>query len=143
MTTKERILALRDNVNLKIGREIHIAAGITIGDLFDAYTSQTERLVAALESHPEDSEGAIEGYVRLQNEVAEIIGDIGDEKSRPIRIVIDGGLVQGITNIPAGIVIEVLDYDVEGADRTHPNMAKDQDDKWMFQNIWTSHGKSK
>jgi len=38
---------------------------------------------------------------------------------KTIYVTMDGGLVQNVTNIPAGIEVVVIDYDVEGeeADR--------------------------
>jgi hypothetical protein len=38
--------------------------------------------------------------------------------TEPHKVIIDveGGIIQSIKNIPPGIIIEVRDYDVEGAD---------------------------
>ena len=35
---------------------------------------------------------------------------------KTIYVTVDGGLVQNVTNIPPGIEVVVIDYDVEGAD---------------------------
>lgn len=61
----------------------------------------------------------------------------------PIHIVMDGGLIQDIQYIPAGVTVEVFDYDVEGQDDTHPNMTKDGAGERVFVNIWTNGGKTK
>ena len=38
--------------------------------------------------------------------------------SAPIIITVQGGVVQSVENIPAGIVVEVRDFDTEGCDST-------------------------
>jgi hypothetical protein len=55
----------------------------------------------------------------------------------PIVIVMDGGLIQEIANIPPGVVIEVRDFDVEGTtDETHITAEGDE----YTATIWTHEG---
>jgi len=62
---------------------------------------------------------------------------------KPIRIVMDGGLISEVHNIPPGMTVEVYDYDVEGQDITHPNMTKDEKGKRVFVNLWGQGGQLK
>lgn len=58
---------------------------------------------------------------------------------KPIRIILDGGLIQEIRNMPDGLAIEVYDYDVARND-DHPNIRNDEQGKRAFVNIWTKEG---
>ena len=36
--------------------------------------------------------------------------------NKPIVIQVEGGLVQAVMNVPEGVVVQVVDFDVEGVD---------------------------
>jgi hypothetical protein len=63
--------------------------------------------------------------------------------TEPIRIILEGGLIQEIRNIPDGVTIEVFDYDVEGSGRDHPNVIKDEQGEYVFHNIYDRSGQIK
>jgi hypothetical protein len=100
---KDRILALANNVNFKFGRDVVIADGIRIGDLFDSYRATVS--------------------------------------TKPVRIIMDGGLIEEVQNVPVGLTIEVYDYDLSDSD--HPNVIKDEEGTLVFHNIYTSEGQVK
>ena len=51
-----------------------------------------------------------------------------------IIIIVEGGLIQDISNIPHDIEIEVRDYDTDGADEE--NTKKDSDGDEYLIGIW-------
>ena len=55
----------------------------------------------------DDASGAIAFAENIRAALAE---------SNRIRIIVSGGLIQEVQNIPAGVVVEVWDYDVERDD---------------------------
>ncbi len=42
--------------------------------------------------------------------------ELAKAKYMEIRVYVAGGVVQGVTNIPAGVTVKVYDYDTDGAD---------------------------
>jgi len=36
--------------------------------------------------------------------------------NKPIVIQVEGGVVQAVMNVPEGVVVQIVDFDVEGAD---------------------------
>jgi len=46
-----------------------------------------------------------------------LVGKIIKSKKREIFVILEGGLVQEIVNLPPNINVTVLDYDTEGADK--------------------------
>jgi hypothetical protein len=68
---------------------------------------------------------------------------LAQEESGPtvkhaIRILMDGGLIQAVHNVPDDVVLEVYDYDIEGQDLGHPNMKQDEAGHPVFINRWTA-----
>ena len=63
------------------------------------------------------------------------------KNQKSVRIIMDGGLIQEVRNIPQGIEIEVFDYDCSAQGDDHPNMTKDEQGKPVFVNYWPDHGK--
>lgn len=53
---------------------------------------------------------------------------------KPIRITMEGGLIQYIDNIPAGTKIEVWDFDTEGMDIE--DMKKNEAGEEYFLTVW-------
>ena len=43
-------------------------------------------------------------------------GDMDANAKHIIQIVVQGGLVQDVRNVPPGIEVQVIDYDIEGAE---------------------------
>jgi hypothetical protein len=56
-------------------------------------------------------------------------------KPKPIRIVLDGGIIQDVLNLPSGFLIEVYDYSVDGTP-PHPNLKRDEKGKPVWINTW-------
>lgn len=54
---------------------------------------------------------------------------------KPIIIILDGGVVQDILNVPCGMIVEVHDYDCEGTDET---VTKDADGRAMIVGRFTT-----
>jgi hypothetical protein len=46
----------------------------------------------------------------------------------PIRVIVSGGLVQDVLDIPVGMLVQVIDYDVEGVDIDSLNKDADGED---------------
>ncbi len=55
--------------------------------------------------------------------------------NQEILIVMEGGLIQEVYDIPAGVVIRVKDYDVEGCDRQR--LKQDPDGELFYESVWT------
>ncbi len=56
-------------------------------------------------------------------------------KIKEIKVIVSGGLVQDIQDIPEGIRVKVLDYDSDGIDESHP-CTKKIDGEWAFVGVW-------
>jgi len=59
----------------------------------------------------------------------------GPSASKPTRIVMEGGLIQEVLNMPPGLILEVFDYDTD-IDADHPNVQKDEQGDDVFINYW-------
>ena len=55
-------------------------------------------------------------------------------EKKKIVITLEGGLIQWIEGIPDGMVIEVRDYDVEGADESELETGENGD--LYYESIW-------
>ena len=56
---------------------------------------------------------------------------------RKIIIIMDGGLIQDIANIPDDIVIEVRDYDIEGTSLEEDELSEDSSGKQYIASQWS------
>ena len=54
---------------------------------------------------------------------------------KTITVIVSGGLVQDVKDIPDGVRVKVVDYDSDGIDESHP-CAKKIGDDWAFVGIW-------
>jgi hypothetical protein len=62
----------------------------------------------------------------------------GSESKAPeVQIVISGGAVQSVCK-PAGVALEIRDYDVEGSDvENNDNCKQDEEGKWYQKMLWS------
>ncbi len=54
----------------------------------------------------------------------------------PITVVVEGGVIQDILDIPAGAQVVVRDYDVEGIDADEAELETDDDGNEHVRSVW-------
>lgn len=53
-----------------------------------------------------------------------------------ILVIVQGGVVQAVCDIPPDVVVKVMDYDVEGCDERE--LERDPDGQLYAEAVWTS-----
>ncbi|MDZ4250276.1 MAG: hypothetical protein U0990_09335 [Candidatus Nanopelagicales bacterium] len=78
-----------------------------------------------------EPQGALEILGSVEKAVGDLRALIGrdDCAVAPARIIVSvsGGVVQNVAGVPAGVVVEVRDYDVEGDEPIGDGIAVDED----------------
>ena len=58
------------------------------------------------------------------------------DPTKPVRVILDGGIIQDIENIPGDITIEVYDYDTGDADPSDSKLSKDEKGDSVYITVW-------
>ncbi len=57
-----------------------------------------------------------QGFLRLDNGLSALSDERDVSKPPTITVFIEGGVVHDVVGVPAGVTLEIHDYDVEGMD---------------------------